>query len=544
NFTLNSSFNYINKKINAPYTGQAGSDGASLFSEILQIPVDIKISDLRDYKNKFFNVDNYYTPFAENPYYPLSENLNTQNSDRFFGNLEAGYKFTNELSAQLRIGGDFTNARTFGYKAVNAPAPGSWNAGTNPEGQTRAPDVGSVSELNNHLDVINGDFILKYSKNLGSDFSIEALAGYNYNQQNQKAVAASITNLVIPGFYNLSNSSVKPTANDSKVLRRLMGAYAQGVVGYRNQVYLTLNARNDWSSTLPVDNNSFFYPGANLSWIASRTFDLERTAISFLKFRAAYGKTGSDAPPYTVNPVLTIGNVNLPFGSITFPFNGVSAFGIANTLGNQKLEPIITSEVELGTEIRFWKNRLGFDVTVYDKRTDGQIFTVPISPSTGYTGLVENLGLVSNKGVEVAADLMPVVSRNFTWSVNYTFFKNWNKVENLTGGPDKVILFRAYDAELDAVPGKTVTGLYAPVPLYTAEGKIIVNPSTGIPVSDPQKGYYGDAAYDYMMGLVNTLNYKNWGLNFSLDYRKGGVMYRGTSDLLLFTGGSYLSTYK
>jgi TonB-linked SusC/RagA family outer membrane protein len=542
-FTINSSFNYVNKQLNVPYTGQGGSDGTTIFTEILQIPVDIKISDFRDYKNKFFNVDNYFTPFAENPYYPLYENKNTQNSDRFFGNLDASYKFTKEFSAQLRVGGDFTNARTFGYKAVNAPSPGSWNAGSNPEGQTRAPDVGSVSEMNDFLGVINGDVILKYNKDLNKDFNLEAIAGYNFNQQNQKNVSASITNLVIPGFYNLSNSSVPPTASDKKALKRLMGAYAQAVVGYKDQLYLTLNARNDWSSTLPIDNNTFFYPGANLSWIASNTFDLDRSGISFLKFRAAYGKTGSDAPPYDVYPVLTIGNVTLPFGSITFPFNGVSAFGIANTLGNPSLKPIITSETELGTEIRFWKNRLGFDVAVYDKRTDGQIFTVPISPSSGYTGLVENLGLVSNKGIEVAADAKPVATKDFGWSITYTFSKNWNKVENLTGGPDKVILSRAFDAELDAYPGKSVTGLYAPVPLYTPDGKIIVNPANGMPLISPDKGYFGDAAYDYTMGMVNNLTYKNWGLNFSLDYRRGGVMYSGTSDLLLFTGNSYATTY-
>ena len=542
-FTINSSFNYVNRKMNAPFTGQGVSAGTSTFENILQIPVDIKISDFRDYKNKFFNIDNYFTPYAENPYYPLYENRNTQNSDRFFGNIDAGYKFTNELSAQLRVGGDFTNARTFEYKAVNAPSPGSWNAGNNPESAPKAPDVGSVTEISNYLGVINGDFILKYNKNLNSDLTLEALAGYNYNQQSQKAVSASITNLVIPGFYNLSNSSVKPTATDATILRRLMGVYGQAILGYKNQLYLTLNARNDWSSTLPIQNNSFFYPGGNLSWIASQTFDLSRTAVSFLKFRAAYGKTGSDAPPYDVYPILTIGDVNLPFGSVTFPFNGVSAFGIANTLGNQDLKPIITSEAELGTEIRFWKNRLGFDVAVYDKRTDGQIFTVPISPSTGYTGLVQNLGLVSNKGVEVSADGKPIVNKDFTWSITYTFSKNWNKVENLTGGPDKVILSTAYDAEMDAFPGKTVTGIYAPIPQFTPDGKIIVNPATGIPLADPTKSYYGDGAYDYMMGMVNTFNYKNWGLNFSLDYRRGGVMYSGTADLLLFTGNSYVTTY-
>ena len=116
-------------------------------------------------------------------------------------------------------------------------------------------------------------------------------------------------------------------------------------------------------------------------------------------------------------------------------------------------------------------------------------------------------------------------------------------MENLTGGPEKVILSDVYDVEMDAFPGKTVTGIYAPIPQFTPDGKIIVNPATGIPLADPVKSYYGDAAYDFMMGMVNTFNYKNWGLSFSLDYRRGGVMYSGTSDLLLFTGNSYATTY-
>lgn len=421
---LNTSFNYVNRKMNAPYTGQGGSDGGSIFEEILQIPVDIKITDLKDYKNKFFNVDNYFTPFAENPYYPLYENRNTQNSDRFYGNLDMGYRLTNWLSAQFRVGGDVTNARTFGYKAVNAPSPGSWNDGSNPEGAQRAKDVGSVTQISNYFALINGDFILKANTNFGSDFSLEALAGYNYNQQDQKNLAASITNLLIPGFYNLSNSTVKPQAADSRLSKKSMGIYAQTILGWRDQLFLTLNARNDWSSTLPIENNTFFYPGANLAWLASNTFNLNGTSVSLLKFRAAYGKTGADPAAYQVNPILTLGNVNLPFGSITFPFNGVSGFGIANTLGNPNLQPIITRETEVGVEARFLKNRLGIDVALYDKETDGQIFTVPIAPSSGYTGLVRNLGVVQNRGIEVTFDAKPLVSNNFNWGLTYTFSKN------------------------------------------------------------------------------------------------------------------------
>ena len=280
NFSISSSFNYSNKKLNAPYTGQGASDGGSAFEDILQIPVDINISQFQNYKQKFFNVDNYFTPFAENPYYEIYENSNTQNSDRFFGDADLNYKFTNEFSAQLRVGGDFTNARTFGYKAINAPSPGSYNAGGNVEGASRAADVGSVTEGSNYLGAINGDFILKYNKNISSNFNLEVLAGANYYQEQQKAVTASITNLLIPGFYNLSNSTIKPIATDFRQNRRRIGTYGQAVLGFANQLYLTLNARNDWSSTLPKDKNSFFYPGANLAWVASQTFGLKGPAFS------------------------------------------------------------------------------------------------------------------------------------------------------------------------------------------------------------------------------------------------------------------------
>jgi TonB-linked SusC/RagA family outer membrane protein len=543
NFSMNTSFNYINKKVNAPFTGQGGSDGSSLFEDILQIPVDVPIRDFRDYKNKFFDVNSYFTPYAENPYYPLNENLNTQNSDRFFGNVDMNYKFTSSFAAQLRIGADFLNARTFSYKAINAPAPGSWNAGGNTEGASRAKDVGSVGERNDYTGNINGDFILKYDHDISSDFSISALAGVNYYQADTKTVTAEITNLLIPGFYNLSNSTIKPTTSDARSRRRLIGAYAQAILGYKNQLYVTLNARNDWSSTLPINHNHFFYPGANASWVASETFNMARSAVSFLKFRAGYGKTGFDAQPYQLYPVLVVGNVALPFGDITFPFNGVSSFLIQNSIANAALEPVLTTEGEVGMEIRFFNNRIGLDAALYDKRTKGQIFNVPIAPSSGYTSLVQNLGLVSNKGIELTFDAKLVDAKNVTWNISYNFSKNWNKVENLTGGPKTVILNTAYDAELDAFPGKSVSGLYAPVPEYTADGKIIVNPSSGVPVVAEDKGYYGDAENDYRMGLTNNFSYKGISLGFTFDYRQGGVMYSGTADLLNFVGNAIPTTY-
>jgi TonB-linked SusC/RagA family outer membrane protein len=544
NFTFNTSFNYINRKMNAPLTGQGSTAGASVFESVLQIPVDIPIKDLRDYQNFYFNVNNYFTPFAENPYYPLFENKNTQNEDRFFGNIDMSYRFLSWLNLQWRVGGDFASARTFGYRQVNAPAPGSWNAGNNPENAPRAPDIGSVSELTDYIATINSDLILRINKPVSRDFTIEGLAGLNFYQQQQRGTAASITNLVIPGFFNLSNSNNPPTATDSRLLRRLIGLYAQAVVGYRDEVFLTVNARNDWSSTLPLNNNAFFYPGAQLSWVASQTFDFSRTEISLLKLRAAYGKTGADPVPYQVDPTLALGTVTLPFGSILFPFNGVSGFGISNTLTNPSLQPIITSEAELGAEASFFQNRLGFDVSLYDKRTKGQIFTAPVAPSSGYTGLVRNLGVVQNKGIEITVNTTPVKTKNFTWTTINTFTKNKNKVLNLTGGPASVLLLSLYDAELRAFPGRSVAGIYAPKAQVDSLGRLIVNPQTGMPLTTEERQYYGSGEYDFITGMQNMFTFKNsLSLGFSLDYRKGGVMYSGTSDLALFVGNSYITTY-
>ncbi|MEO7960293.1 MAG: TonB-dependent receptor, partial [Ginsengibacter sp.] len=325
---------------------------------------------------------------------------------------------------------------------------------------------------------------------------------------------------------------------------RLFGVYASATIGYQDQLYVTLNARNDWSSTLPIDNNHFFYPGGNLSWVASRTFNLDKTPISYLKFRAGYGKTGNSPAPYLINPVLIAGSVPVPFGQISFPFNGISSFRVQNSIANANLEPILTTEAELGLEIKFLNNRIGIDAAVYDKKTDGQIFAVPIAPGTGYTSLVQNLGLVSNKGIELGLDLKPVLSKNFSWTINYNYTKNKNKVERLGGGLEKAFIYQIVGGvELDAVPGETVAGIYAFGPQMTPDGKVIVSQATGKPLRSTDRIKYGNGLHDYSMGLSNSFRFKDFFLNVSFDYREGGVFYSKTAEQLLFTGNGLPTIY-
>ncbi len=555
-FFINTSFNFVSQTLNTPSSGQATSSGGGVFQSLLQIPVDIPITAFKDINNPFFNTNNYFTPYAENPYFALQQNGDKQGLNRFFGNLDLGYKFTPHLKAEYRLGGDFSNYNTTVWKQIASAQPNTWdgNPATNPEFSPRTPDVGEVGVGSAYLGVINSDLILNFNADINKNFSFDALAGGNYYQQNGTQVFTEVTYLVIPSFFNLSNTSKPPTTINAESNERKIGAYAEATVGFKDQLYLTGDIRNDWSSTLPINHNSIFYPGANISWLASQMFSSKNT-VSFLKLRFAYGKTGSDPAPYNVNQTLGSGTVTLPpLGSLTFPFNGVSGYGISTTLNNPTLKPIFTTELEGGIEAKFLKNRIGLDVTVYDKKTDGQIFPVLVAPSTGYTNLVENLGQVSNKGIEVTLNVKPVETKNFDWNFTYVFARNWNNVDNLNGtSPDPLLTTEGSfeDAEMRAVVGKTVASIYSVVPQKSPTGQIVVNPTTGFPLPNTTpldangltKGYYGSGLYTYTMGLTNTFTYKAFSLNFSFDFRYGGVMYSNTADLVLFDGNGIATTY-
>jgi len=554
NFTINTSINYVGQTLKVPNTGQGTSAGGGVYQSLLQIPVDLPIKDFKDYNNKFFNIDNYFTPYAENPYFGLANNGNQQKLDRIFGNLDFGYKFTRDFSAELRVGGDITNARTFEWKNSAFALPNTWNGpgATNPEGFPRTPDYGGVAQGSDYYGLFNGDLILKYTTHLSSDVTLDALAGGNYYTTTQRSELASITPIAVPGFYNLSNTGKPPTVTDQSGRYRKMGLYGQVTLGFLDQLYVTGNIRNDWSSTLPINANSIFYPGADVSWVVTQW--LKSKTISYLKLRAAYGRTGSDPAPYQTLTQLGPGSIALPFGSLTIPFNGVSGFGVSDQINNANLKPIFTNEVEAGAEVRFLNDRIGLDATVYDKKTKGQIFAVPVAPSTGYSTYVQNLGTVGNKGIEITLNVKPVETKDFSWSLAYVFSRNWNKVLNLTGSSQDPLLFgfsSAIDAEMRAVVGKTVASIYTGIPQTNAQGQVVVNPYTGFPLPNSTplyglnltKGYMGSGLYTYQMGLTNTFTYKHWTLSGSLDFRYGGVMYSETANLSLFVGNAAPTVY-
>lgn len=537
NFSASGSLNYVSRNSSFVATGQGTSAGATLFQELIQIPRDISIVDGKDYKNKYYNTNNYFTPYAQNPYFVVNENGNNFNSERIFGNVDLGYKINDWMSSTVRIGTDVTNSRLKDWQAISKPDAGSPNV-------SRAADVGGLTEQSVFRRELNADALLNFNKEISSDFTFDGLIGGNFNQRDSRSLTGSIQGLTIPGFYELSNSSASPTAVTNYSTRRLFGAYAQANFGYNNYLFLSLNARNDWSSTLPAGNNSYFYPAANLSFVLSDAVSgLEKAGISFAKFRASYGMTGNDASPYLTESLLTSGDVLLGFGNIRFPLNGVSGFEIANQLGNGKLKPELTTEFEVGADVRFFKNRLGLDIAYYNKNTKDQILPVTTAATSGYTSLITNFGKVQNKGLEVSITGTPIKSTDFTWDLTYVYSRNRNKVLELPLGLEQVVINSGYDVDFVATVGQPLGVYRGPSEKLDPSGNIIVNPSNGLPLQADEKVEYGNSQRDFVMGLTNRFTYKNWGLGFSFDYRKGGLFWSYTSQLNYFVGNAKRTLY-
>jgi TonB-linked SusC/RagA family outer membrane protein len=546
-FSASAAINYVGKNTRFVQVGQGdGGIGANFYEDVLQIPVDIPISDLEDYKNLYFNVDNYYTPFAENPYYSLHENGSRFKSDRAYGNFDLKLKTTDWLTLQFQQGADLTNGVDKIWHAKNAPSPGSWTDGANVEGFQRQADAGNLVEGSEKYFEYDSKLHFLVKKIFNPKWDIEGLAGLNYNDRGYRTLYSSVEDLTIPGFYNISNTLNSPETVETQTHRRLIGTYGTATLGYSGFAYLTLSARNDWSSTLPQGKNSYFYPSANLALVVSDALDLTDKGITMFKLRASWGQTGNDTSPYRVDNILksTIVPVRGGGTTINFPVNGVSGFSISNTLNNGDLKPEISTEMELGTEIKLFEDRFGLDFAYYNKLSNNQILPIDAAPSSGYKFLIVNFGKVRNRGIELALSGQPVKSTaGFNWNMAYTFTRNRNKVLELPEGLEQVVIEEAYDAKMLAKVGQPLGVFEAPVAKKDPNGNIIVNQSNGLAVPAEGDSFYGTAQRDFTMGLTNTFSFMGISLGATLDWRKGGVFYSGTADLMNFVGSDRRTTY-
>ena len=376
NFTFSTSLNYAFQRNHFVTTGQKTG---SMYNSIMQTPRDIAIVEMKDLDNPFNNPGYYYTPYGvTNPYYIINNYQNEYEQERFYGNLQLDYDFLKYFKATYRFGMD-TNTGHHNYGSPNLSA---LYVGTPNWEDALADLTGEVSQSITRRREIDQNFMLTYDQQILEDWHVNAQLGFNGNERTYKSLDASVTNLTIPMWYNLSNSAEIPSTSQYEWKRRYLAVFGSAEFAWRNMVYLTLQGRNDWSSTLPVNNRSYFYPGVSLSFLFSELLKPEqRDILTFGKFRVAWGRTGNDAGVYMTNSVFAqAAAATSGFGNgSSFPFTkvGVNAYSLGNTLGSQDLSPEMTTEFELGLNMAFFQNRFSFDPLSSLKNT----LSAKLSPS-------------------------------------------------------------------------------------------------------------------------------------------------------------------
>ena len=527
-FTLRTSINYVYKNQAVVNTGQGddAGQGSTLQQDLLQIPRDVSIVDLHDYKNNVFNTPDYYfTPYAANPYFSINENSTKVYGNNIFGNVNLSYKITDKLTASWQVGGNLRSERLKSYGAVVDYAPGT------PQAIAAANRVvGGVTEGRSEFSEFDTFFNLNYNTNLSEDWTLNLLGGLNYNKRESDELTNTITQLGIKNFYELSNSAQRPVITQNNSVRKNAAVYASAEFAYKNRYFATITGREDVTSTLPIGNNAYFYPALSLGAIVIDN------GSTFLKLRGAASKIANDTQPYVTENSYIPGSAAANAGIIASPIGGVSYYEASGRLGNSELKPESTVEYEIGAEGSFLKNRISYDVAFYHKTTSDLIVNLPLDPSTGFVSKYINAAEIINKGIELSLTGSPIKNKDFSWSITYTFTKNLNEVTELAPGFKDIDLTSSYGVTYRATKGQPIGTFYSQAPKTNAAGQYIVNPASGMYEVTDDIQRLGNSQRDFVMGLQNTFKYKNFNLGFSLDWKQGGEFYSYTKRLSHFVG--------
>ncbi len=504
---LNGKVNYTNKRSdNLPATGYNNQSIA--YFMIFQNP-NVDLDWYRPiWKQGLENVEQVhpFSSFIDNPYLIAYEMTNAVNNNAVFGNLSATYAFSEHFDLMLRSG----LAMSQEERAQQRP----YSTANFQRGYYKQQDITNYE--------LNSDFLFTYKGNLGSKLSISSSVGANQMKRNYRMVSAVVDGLVIPGIFKLSNGINNPivsTADNNRVINSIYGLVS---LSFDEKVYVDITGRNDWSSTLPAQNNSFFYPSVSTSIILSDVLNLPEP-ISFAKLRVSGAQVGNDTEPYRTSKY---------YGQSEFP----GSASVPTTLYNVDFKPEITSSFETGMEMIFFQRRLGFDVNYYITETKNQILEVPVDITSGFSRAVLNAGTVRNTGVELVLNGSPVKARGFQWNTFLTWARNQNKVLSL---PDEVdgsqVIGTGGNASLIAKVGGTTGDIYGFGFVRSPQGEIVYG-ANGLPVRPQDIQYIGNAFAKWKGGLRNEFIYRNIRMSILFDGQYGGTVYSQTHHKMMEQG--------
>ena len=516
-FNAGVNVSYNTTKGNVPFAGQ---DGNNPIFALFHTPVSWDLKGYGYVNPTTGEQINFRGGSFDNPYWSVYKNFAKTSSDRFIASLNLGYDLTKWLKLTYRLGNDYFVDNRVIFRDIYS--------GTQPKGYLSYDDV-KRNELTSTL-------MANINTNITDNLALTVVVGQDYNKRTYRNSVITGTELAAPGLVNTNNIATSDPLYNHETKRTLFGFFGDVSLSYKNYLFLNLVGRYEMASTLPKNNRNYFYPGVSGSFIFSDAFKINKDILSYGKVRAGISRTARDADPYLVFQAYRKAEYGDGFvPGIKFPFNNDLAtfigYTVADTWNNPDLKPEFTTEYEVGTELRFLKNRIGLEFTYFEnKNTDG-IINLRISPASGAVVSIENTGKTSSKGIEAGLKVTPIKTKDFNWEVNFNFSRIRSLVEETHPKTDRIYMggFSGNPA-IYAVKGERYGSIVGSAYMRDANGNILVG-SNGKPMI--QSGQVlGHVEPDWTGSVGTSFKYKGVYLTAQLDIRQGGYLFNGTEQLL------------
>jgi TonB-linked SusC/RagA family outer membrane protein len=535
-FKVSSNLNFTTSTGNMP---QNGSNTSGIMLGLTRTPVTFDNSNggLKADNPKTYLFSNglqrsYRNGIYDNPFWTINNNPYTTNVNRIIGNVQADWDIIKNLSFTYRVGTDIYGDNRHQYYEI----------------QSGAYPGGRVYDDRYTYKSVNSDAILTYSKQFSQNFRLDAKIGNNYYSRKLDELYVQGDGLTSPGYDNISNATVQKGYNYVTPYRRVSG-YFDINLDFKSMLFLELTGRNDWSSSLPKNKNSFFYPSASLGFVFTELEGLKGgNGLSFGKIRLSAAQVGKDPGPFLTASYYA--PTTYPDGyttGVSFPYGGVGGFSLNNVLGNPNLKPEKTLSYEGGLQLQFLNNRIGVDATYYYTKGTDLIVRSPLAGSTAFQYVTLNAGSIENHGLEVSLTGKPVDTKAFTWDVIVNYSMNRNKVLKLAPGINQITLNGFTGTVIADLPNQPAGIIYAYGWLRDPQGRIVISDQSGdggYPVVSPEQSKVGDTNPKFLLGFGNTFSFKGFSLYALVDWKHKGDMWNGTRGSLQAIGTSYYTLHR
>jgi TonB-linked SusC/RagA family outer membrane protein len=501
---------YFTQEVN----GRQQMGGEGIMGVLYQMPRSVDINDLKKYQvdnpgtTDEFKVLNYGGSNSQtaNPYWMANHDEYNERRNRFFGFAKINYEFTDWLSAFVRVGADVTDTKT---KRITKPGHHFYRGGR--------MDLNTISSGE-----LNTDLVFTAKKDITSDLNVVVNAGGSLSKRTYQGYYQFGENFKIPTKFFLNNAANILAPNETPLtIKKVNSAFASANFAYQDFLYVDLTSRNDWSSTLGEENRSYMYNSASVSAILNNFVDPEQKLFNLLKLRAGYAQVGNDTDPYQLYQTFDVPGQG---------YLGLTTLSAPSIKLNEDLKPEQVTSIEFGLEGSMLNNRLNFDISIYDKETTDMIFNVPVPAATGFQFFKENVGKVSNKGLEITLGGRIIQNSKMVWDSSLNYSKNENELLELIDDLETFTYMTTNDGQvaLRAQVGGTIGDIYGSVWKTNESGQKLLREDGRPQTSDPDQ-YLGTAQPDFLAGWVNTFRYGNYTLSFQIDGRFGGQFYSNTS---------------